>query len=169
MEKGNIGDMIRHLDDLIIQYRSVIERWQNSQNKNNSLLHELVEKQLLAVIEHIVRKHRLNINIRRTSDGLTPLQLASSKHDSQMCKKLKELGAEEVLVEDVSKWNLNGDGKKGVNIVWIDLEMTSLEDPEILECAMIITDKDLNPLKEGKSRCCRCNVHILVPFCQIRG
>ena len=38
-----------------------------------------------------------------------------------------------------------------MNIVWIDLEMTSIENPEILECAVIITDKDLRELERGKS------------------
>lgn len=29
------------------------------------------------------------------------------------------------------------------NMIWLDLELTELEDPEVLECTVIVTDKDL--------------------------
>jgi len=63
-----------------------------------------------------------------------------------MSNLLKELGTIEAQMADVARWSANADKEKSTNIVWLDLEMTSLEDPEILECAVIITDKDLNEL-----------------------
>jgi len=41
------------------------------------------------------------------------------------------------------------DRKKSHHLVWLDTELTSLEDPEILECAIIITDKDLKEIDKA--------------------
>jgi hypothetical protein len=68
-----------------------------------------------------------------------------------MCDLLQELGATETMTEDVSKWSPDEDRERAMNIVWVDLEMTSIENPQILECAVIITDKDLKELERGKS------------------
>jgi hypothetical protein len=35
-------------------------------------------------------------------------------------------------------------------MIWLDLELTDLEDPEVLECMVIITDKDLNEVRRVK-------------------
>ncbi len=63
-----------------------------------------------------------------------------------MANLLEELDSIEAQMADVARWSANADKEKARNIVWLDLEMTSLEDPEILECAVIITDKNLNEL-----------------------
>ncbi len=67
-----------------------------------------------------------------------------------MSNQLKKLGTIEAQMADVARWSANADKEKDSNIVWLDLEMTSLKDPEILECAIIITDKDLNELVRSK-------------------
>ncbi len=152
ISKTNQNSIIVRLDDLFRKFGTYnIEKWRNMSNKKNSLLHELVEKDMPDVIRHIIQEHKLDINIRRDSDGVTPFQLASKNEDSDMCDVLKELGAAEIQTEDVSKWSPDEDREKAMNIVWVDLEMTSIEDPQILECAVIITDKDLNELEKGKS------------------
>ncbi|CAF1293544.1 unnamed protein product [Adineta steineri] len=138
---------IKRLDDLYRKFGTVsMEKWRNRSNKLNSLLHELVEKDMPDVIEHVIREHKFDINIRRDKDGVTPLDLASMNENSNMCDLLERLGATNVQREDVSKWSSDEEKEKSMNIVWLDLEMTSIEDPHILECAVIITDKHLREL-----------------------
>jgi hypothetical protein len=99
--------------------------------------------------------------VRRGSDGLTPLQLALENDNSEISDVLEELGAIDIQTEDVSTWLSDDDKKKTMNIVWMDLEMTSLEDPDIMECAVIITDKDLHELDKGKLYdCFSCKVKV---------
>ncbi|CAF3151772.1 unnamed protein product [Rotaria sp. Silwood2] len=147
----NQNSIIRRLDDLAKQFGTImLGKWRNLSNNKNSLLHELVERKLDDVLHYAMGKYELDINVRRGSDGLTPFQLASVNNDQTMCNLLKQLGANAIQTEDVSKWSPDADREKSMNIVWIDLEMTSIEEPEILECAVIITDKDLQVLdREG--------------------
>jgi ankyrin repeat protein len=149
--KENQNKIIKRLDQLIRENGTkLILKWRNlTNNTKNTLLHELVERELPDVIRFVMTDHKLDINIQRGSDGLTPFQLASKNQNSEMCSLLKELGAEEILTEDVSKWLSEEDKLKSMNIAWVDLEMTSIEDPVIMECAIIITDKDLNELDRG--------------------
>ncbi|CAF1065690.1 unnamed protein product [Rotaria sordida] len=143
----NQNSIIRRFDDLAKKYGTLnLEKWRNLSNNKNSLLHELVEKKLDDVIRHVLTECQFDVNVRRTSDGLTPLQVASANKDRFMCDLLKQFGATEIQTEDVSTWLSDADKGKSMNIVWIDLEMTSIEEPEILECAVIITDKDLREL-----------------------
>ncbi len=147
--KDNQRSIIKRLDELIIKYGMLkIQSWRNFSNrKKNTLLHELVEMELLDVVRHFLKKNKFNINIKRESDGITPFQLAIQNQNIEMCNLLKQFGADQIETEDAK----NKENK--MNIVWLDLEMTSLEDPEILECAVIITDKDLNELERCKSSC----------------
>ena len=43
--------------------------------------------------------------------------------------------------------------KKKDNLIWIDLEMTGLdtENDKIIEIAVVVTDKNLNVIKESRS------------------
>jgi ankyrin repeat protein len=150
--KNNQTSIIKRLDQLYRQFGVLnIEKWRHISNKKNSLLHALVEKELPEVVSHIISEHKFDVNIRRDSDGLTPLQLAAENGNLEICELLKELGAENIETEDVSQWSPDEDREKALNIIWLDLEMTSIEEPEILECAVIITDKDLHELAQGKS------------------
>ena len=131
-----------------------IEAWHNpTDGKKNRLLHELVERDLPDVIHFVMKEYKLDINIRRDSDGHTPFQVASDKKNFKMCNLLRELGAETVEVVDCSKLQAveKEEKERSMNMVWIDLEFTSVEDPKILECAVIITDKNLNELAQSKS------------------
>ena len=128
-----------------------VNKWRNSDDSTrNALLHELVERKWTNVLVRLLEKCRLDASVRRGLDGLTPLQLATEQRDQVMCEALKKAGAIEVATEDVSKWLSEDEKEKVWNIVWVDLEMTSLEDPEIIECAVIITDKNLVEIERGK-------------------
>ncbi len=152
LDQTNQKSMIKRLDDLYRNYGAInIRKWRNIPNNKNTLLHELVEKELPEVIRHVVLKYEFDINIRRDTDGLTPLKLALQNDSTEICELLIELGAKDIETEDVSTWLSDEDKGKAMNIVWVDLEMTSIETPEILECAVIITDKDLHELATGKS------------------
>jgi hypothetical protein len=149
--KMNQQKIIERLDDLFVKFGTFkIEKWRNLSNKKNTLLHELVERDLSDIIRHVVQNYQVDINIQRDTDQLTPFQLALENNNTEMCSLLKELGAEEILNVDVAKLLLDEDRGKSMNIAWVDLEMTSIENPEILECAVIITDKDLRELERGK-------------------
>jgi hypothetical protein len=104
------------------------------------------------VVDYVIKNYDFDINIRRESDGSTPFQLAFDNQNSKMCDFLKGLGADETL-DDGLKWPPEKYKEYAMNIVWLDLEMTSLENPEILECAVIITDKNLKKLAKSKLSC----------------
>jgi len=98
----------------------------------------------------------LNINEQRSSDQCTPLHLSAWTKNPELTELLLELGADPLIknkygenTEDLVK---NVTQKS--NIAFLDLELTDLPSavipPEILEIAVIITDKDLNELSRGQ-------------------
>lgn len=144
--------IIERLGRFYSEYGSkMIQKWRNASNKKNSLLHEFVEREMSDVIQYLILDREFDKNIRRDSDGLTPFQLAQKNRSSSIVKVLLELGVEQIETDDVGSWMSDDGGEKAMNIVWMDLEMTSIEDPEILECAVIITDKNLVELEKRKS------------------
>ncbi|CAF1645437.1 unnamed protein product [Rotaria magnacalcarata] len=149
--KNKQNSMIKRLDDAARDFGFInLTKWRNvSNDTKNSLVHELVERNLHEVIYHAITVLKLDINVRRGSDGLTPLQIATNAGDHQMCDLLKQLGASKVQSEDASSFLSDEDREKSMNIVWLDLEMTSIVEPEILECAVIITDKNFQILDKG--------------------
>ncbi len=149
--KTDQDNIIKRIDNFYHNYGALnIQKWRNVSNKKNTLLHEFVEKEMANVIRHLVLERKFDVNMRRDSDGLTPLQLAVQNDSSNICDVLKELDADDIQSEDVGTWLSEDDKGKAMNIVWMDLEMTSIENPEILECAVIITDKNLVELEKGK-------------------
>ncbi|CAF4822920.1 unnamed protein product, partial [Rotaria magnacalcarata] len=70
--------MIKRLDDAARDFGFInLTKWRNvSNDTKNSLVHELVERNLHEVIYHAITVLKLDINVRRGSDGLTPLQIA---------------------------------------------------------------------------------------------
>ncbi|CAF3124557.1 unnamed protein product [Rotaria sp. Silwood2] len=138
--------------DKVIQEAGIdaIAAWRNLKNKTgNTLIHELVEKNCPDVVQYLVNKYKLDVNVRRESDDKTPLDLAQSKDDEEMVNILDDLNCnmmQEISNDDVS----DVDPRKRMNLVWLDLEMTSIEDPKIMECAVIITDKHLNELERDQ-------------------
>ncbi len=153
LDKTRQEDINKRLDDLIYENGlKHVMKWRNMSKQKNSLLHELVDRELAEVIRHVVQVHKFDINVRRDTDGKTPLQLAQASVDGMdVVEVLKELGAKDILTEDVRTWLSDDDKENAMNIVWVDLEMTSIEEPEILECAVIITDKDLKEIAQGNS------------------
>ncbi|CAF5025864.1 unnamed protein product, partial [Rotaria sp. Silwood1] len=128
-----------------------IAEWRNPMNqKGNTLLHELVEKNCPDVIQHLARSHKLDIDVPRESDDKTPLDLAQFKDNEDMVNLLDELNDEKITQQSPDGDVSEVDKRKRLNIVWLDLEMTSIEDPKIMECAVIITDKYLRELERGK-------------------
>jgi ankyrin repeat protein len=142
----NQDSISTELNTLIAEYGTrALKRWYNTScPKKNTLLHELVERNLDRVLILILDKSFFDINARRMSDGLTPFQLAKAAHNDNICKILQASSADMSPVQRNDDW-LSADEKeiRRSNLVWCDLEFTSLKNPEILECAVIITDKDL--------------------------
>ncbi|UJR14362.1 hypothetical protein I4U23_001358 [Adineta vaga] len=150
MNKHNQSKVIKRLDEIKDDYGAKnIEKWQNRSNNKNALLHELVERDMADVISHVIEKYRFDVNVRRASDGSTPYDLASQDANEELCVLLKKFGAGGAEVERGSRWPTDEEKLKSMNIIWLDLEMTSIEEPEIMECAVIITDSDLNTLDKG--------------------
>lgn len=144
--------IIEQLEIVIEQYGiRQVELWENRSNvKRNLLLHELVEREYYDVIRYIVPKYNLRTSFKREKDGVTPFEVAHAKQDWKMCNLLLELGDDKTLTDTYEQYASKKQKDKMMNIVWMDLEFTSLEDPEILECAVIVTDKDLNELESSK-------------------
>jgi hypothetical protein len=156
MDRQNQERYIRHLDDLFRKYGTLnIQKWQYRSNNKNSLLHELVEREMDRIVKHIVEKYQLDVNVRRAIDGFTPYTLASIRQLPHMCELLRELGADDAQAENAQQWRTDEEKERAMNIVWLDLEMTSIEAPQIMECAVIITDANLKELESDRYRACR--------------
>ncbi|CAF1122056.1 unnamed protein product [Rotaria sordida] len=148
-ERNSESTIIEQLDDLIKRYGVMeIEAWRNMSNgTNNTLLHELVDRHYLDAIQYIVSKFNLKVLIKRETDNITPFELAHLLQDWRMCNLLLELGDDKTSTNTYDQYVMKKQKDKMMNIVWMDLEFTSFDNPEILECAVIITDKDLNELE----------------------
>jgi len=68
-----------------------------------------------------------------------------------MSNILQNIQDEQIQKEDLSQLPKDQGQQHPMNIVWLDLEMTSLEHPQIIECGVIITDKDLRELERRRS------------------
>jgi len=140
--------IIQQLDELIKQYGvGKIDSWRNmSKPTRNCLLHEFVLKQYYDVIRHMLSNYHFKSSIKRESDHLTPFELAFDNGDWKMCDLLMEFCDDKLYSDSYEQFASKIHRNKSMNLVWLDLEMTSLINPKILECAVIITDKDLNEL-----------------------
>ena len=140
--------IIQQLDELIKQYGvGKIDSWRNmSKPTRNCLLHEFVLKQYYDVIRHMLSNYHFKSSIKRESDHLTPFELAFDNGDWKMCDLLMEFCDDKLYSDSYEQFVSKIHRNKSMNLVWLDLEMTSLINPKILECAVIITDKDLNEL-----------------------
>lgn len=91
-----------------------------------------------------------NINIQRNSDGNTPLHLAIWMKHEELQETLKSLGASLTMK---NKYGESPDDKmrqemaKMQRIIWLDSEWTSLDNPELLEVAIVITEGDLREIE----------------------
>ncbi|UJR34354.1 hypothetical protein I4U23_021758 [Adineta vaga] len=145
----NENKLQKKLDQLIDEYGiNQINLWRNLSNRTkNTLLHELVEQNYPDTVKHMIQKYQLRTFFKRDSDQLTPIELAFSNQNWKIFDLLLEFGDEKTR-EQVSKdISLKKQKEQMMNIVWMDLEFTSFDNPQILECAVIITNKDLQEIK----------------------
>ena len=147
----NQDKFVTILNEILHKFgRVTLEKWyDNKTPKKNSLLHELVEYEMTDAIRLVVTDYKFNINIERMSDRMTPCELAAKDGKEEICDLLVDLGAKVARAEGSSTWRSDDEKLNSMNIIWLDLEMTSLEAPEIMECAVIITDPNLKPLEKG--------------------
>lgn len=156
--------IIKELDRLIDQHDvEAVNRWRSTKSKS-TFLHRLVELDLFEVFEHAVMQYRMDPKIYRESDGLTALQILEKRGAAaDLIARIEGAAGggeaaynvnngendqdDEVESEDSNDGNEN---KSKHNIVWVDLEMTSIEDPKVMECAVIITNKRLTELARSK-------------------
>eukprot|EP00658_Telonema_sp_P-2_P044933 TRINITY_DN3283_c0_g1_i2.p1 TRINITY_DN3283_c0_g1~~TRINITY_DN3283_c0_g1_i2.p1 ORF type:complete len:330 (-),score=87.57 TRINITY_DN3283_c0_g1_i2:220-1209(-) len=135
------------LDELVEQHGvEKLEAWRRPHKHEHTLMHELVWKP--GTLAHAAKRHGFNLNPQRLSDQCTPMHLAVWSKQEGAVNLLRELGADpnlknkygETVTELIRVRNsLN-------NLLWIDLELASLTNPIILECALIVTDSDLHEL-----------------------
>jgi oligoribonuclease len=115
------------------------------------LLHLLVSKGKTEGVKYLISK-KFNLETQR-GDGNTPLHLSAWTKNPELIATLVDAKV------DPSIQNKYGEDCKSIietrermdNLVWLDFELTSLpiEDPDILECAVIITDKNLNEIERS--------------------
>ncbi|CAF1677578.1 unnamed protein product [Rotaria magnacalcarata] len=127
-----------------------IEAWRNSVKTRNTLLHELVEKKCPNVIQYLLVEYNLDRTVHREADGKTPIELAQAKGYDDIVDALGEFDENKSIAETPDDDESEPSKKNRMNIVWIDLEMTSIEHPKIMECAVIITDKNMNEIERAQ-------------------
>ena len=144
--------IIKELDDIIEEFGiDKVNSWRNLSNRTkNTLLHELVDKNYINVVRHVIIKYNLRTFFKRESDGATPIEVARLNQHWKMWDLLFEFGDDKTLNETYEQFASKKQRDKMMNIVWMDLEFTSFDNPQILECAVIITDKDLNEIQRSK-------------------
>ena len=156
--------MIKEMDQFVQEHGlDPLDQWQAPARSKNSFLHELAELKCFDALQHAVKKHHLDGKIHRKSDGKSLLKILQEKNAPPEIVAYIEKFYEE---KDPASNDENGDDKDDnpdddnepdagpktkMNIVWMDLEMTSIEKPEIMECAVIITDRNLKELARGMS------------------
>ncbi|CAF0766337.1 unnamed protein product [Adineta steineri] len=146
--------IIEALDQLVKDFGvDEVQRWYQPQSKHkNLLIHEFVRMGLMKTIEHAVKDLGFNINAKRESDGNTSLHLARWYKKPDVSELFQILGADITIVNNYGEVveGLDQLKEKMMNIIWLDTELKSLDDPHILECAVIITDKHLKELERGQ-------------------
>lgn len=96
-------------------------------------------------MSYLYKTYHFDLNVKRRNDGCTPLHLAAWHKKPDMFSLLLGLEADPKVKNHYGESceELVAHREKLQRMVWLDLELTELEDPEILECTVIITDKDL--------------------------
>jgi len=145
--------IITTLDKLVKDFGvNEVQQWCVPQSRHkNLLIHEFVRLGLLKTIDHAANELGFNINVKRESDGNTPLHLVYWYRKSNIGELLKKLQADVTIENNYgeSANDLERARESMMNIIWLDTELTSLDDPHILECGVLVTDKNLNELERG--------------------
>lgn len=158
VSKSDASGCIVALEAVITKYCvDDVKSWRRAGKHPNTLIHELVSKKYGGpVVDWLVTTYKFDINAHRTSDLCTPLHLAAWTENDAVVGLLLRLGANPALKnkygEDSAE--LVAAVKKKENMVWLDLELTHLpkdgpSENSILECAVVITDKDLNEVRKA--------------------
>ena|SRR3990167_1823046 len=154
---SDLSEVDCRIEELINKYSlSELENWRTESRYENSILHEAVLVKKTELLTLLVKKHNFNIDVRRGWDEGTVLHLAFWLKNQEVIDHLFTLGA------DPSLKNTKGEDyydfvdrlENALNIIWMDLEFDALPEttftthkkPVILECAVVITDRDLNEL-----------------------
>lgn len=171
LEKGKADQqgMITDLDNFLQKNDpELLEKWQAPTKKKNPLLHQLVEMGCYDVLKHAVERYNINPKIYRTTDGLSLLKfMKKKKAPPELIDYFEKIIAAKRAEskDDDDDEDSDGDDKATdpeesdtgddkthkMNIVWMDLEMTSIDEPKVMECAVIITDRRLEELARGRS------------------
>ena len=141
------------LEELISTYgRDTLMQWRDSSKHKAGLIHHLVAKRKPDAIVFLHREHMFDVDMKRESDQCTPLHLAGWSRQIKVVDALLSCGAATTAVNSYGETPQKAleMRERASDIVWLDLELTSLDDPEIMECVVVITDKDLHEKAVGK-------------------
>uniref|UniRef100_A0A0G4G2M4 Exonuclease domain-containing protein n=1 Tax=Chromera velia CCMP2878 TaxID=1169474 RepID=A0A0G4G2M4_9ALVE len=127
-----------------------IQKWRSADKHKASLIHLAASKDKDEVCKWLVKEAGCDVNAQRESDQGTALHLSIWFGSEKATKVLKDLGADLDLKNayEETAHDMHSKMEKYKNIVWLDLELTSLDDPKILELAVCVTKKDLTVVAE---------------------
>ena len=117
--------IIAALDNLVKDFGAdEVQRCYVRKSKSKDLLiHELVLLGLPKTIEHAANELNFDINVKRESDGNTPIHLAYWYRKTHIAELLKKLQADMTIVNNYGESVYDSElrSQKGLNIVWLDL------------------------------------------------
>jgi oligoribonuclease len=134
-------------------YAPLVRTWTAKDKHKHKLIHLLVNFKKPQSVQAI--HPYVDMNEPRSSDQCTPLHLSAWTKNDTLIELLIDLGCDKTLKnkygEDCDALVKNA--AKRSNIVFLDLELTNLPSvlpaPDILEIAVVVTDKNLNELERG--------------------
>eukprot|EP00919_Chromeraceae_sp_WS-2016_P025255 GHVR01059716.1.p1 GENE.GHVR01059716.1~~GHVR01059716.1.p1 ORF type:complete len:190 (+),score=43.65 GHVR01059716.1:40-570(+) len=144
---------IRDEDEIIKQFKeieiendiNIFKNWRSVCKHGNTLLHICAMRGNAKVAKILIDYYKVDINELRKSDNNTAYHMSFWDDKQDMQKLLEGRNADgeiENMYKETSISMKNEHMKSRNNIVWLDLELTSLEeDCKIMEVAVIITDK----------------------------
>ena len=156
--RNNQDNLVQELDNLVTSCgKEEILNWRSDTKHKHNLLLEFVFIKQISLVERVVKEYGFDVNFQRASDGCTALHLSAWVKEPRITDLLMRLGADPKIKNNYNESceELIATREKMQNIVWMDTELTALPEvfftkngpnPEILECAIIITDKNLNEL-----------------------
>jgi ankyrin repeat protein len=116
--------IIATLDNLVKDFgvEEVQRRCVPQSRHKNLLIHEFVRLGLLKTIEHAANELGFNINVKRESDGNTPLHLAYWYRKPNIGELLKKLQANMTIANNYGESvnDLERTRENMMNIVWLD-------------------------------------------------
>lgn len=159
------GEWLLALSDLVAAHgKDVLESWKDSTKHRHRLIHLAVARNYSKAVTNMVEVHGFDVNIARDSDQCTPMHLAMFYKKAATIDALRGLGPDLTLK---NKYSESCDAKYAAyiesfhNIIFLDLELThghyeglpggtrEGQVAEILEVAVVITNKDLEELGRG--------------------